>query len=314
MSVDPASAATALSTDASTNASTHAFAGSSVSVPAGSPLVPHASSFAFDRDTAVRADPTHPGRYLGELTAAWHIGDKPNGGYLLATAARALGATAVSSGADHPHPVTITAHYLRPGSEGAVVVDAQHVRSGRTLTTVTGQLVQQGTERLRLLGAFGNLDKASGPSVSVGGPPDLPDPDDCVPRPVGDGPPLGIAESVEIRVHPNTGWIHDGEPSGTGLMEGWLRFVDGREPDVWALALFADSFPPSIFELLPGQSWVPTLELTVHVRAVPAPGWVRARFRTRYVTSGFFEEDGELWDSEGRLVALSRQHALVLPG
>jgi acyl-CoA thioesterase len=118
-------------------------------------------------------------------------------------------------------------------------------------------------------------------------------------------------QSVEIRLHPDTGWIR-GEPSGSGETTGWLRFVDGRDPDVWALPLFADAFPPSIFELHVGQSWVPTLELTVHVRAVPAPGWLRGRFSTRFLTNGFFEEDGELWDSGGRLVAISRQHAMVL--
>jgi hypothetical protein len=56
---------------------------------------------------------------------------------------------------------------------------------------------------------------------------------------------------------------------------------------------------------------VPTLEMTVHVRDVPAPGALRSTFRTRFVTNGLFEEDGEVWDSTGRLVAISRQLALV---
>ena len=43
----------------------------------------------------------------------------------------------------------------------------------------------------------------------------------------------------------------------------------------------------------------------------PTPGWLRCQFTTRFVTGGFLEEDGEIWDAEDRLVAQSRQLALV---
>nr|WP_228278472.1 acyl-CoA thioesterase domain-containing protein [Brevibacterium limosum] len=69
-----------------------------------------------------------------------------------------------------------------------------------------------------------------------------------------------------------------------------------------------DSFPPVMFDL--GRfNWAPTMELTAHVRALPAPGWIGARLSTRNIAGGMFEEDCELWDSDGRLVAQSRQLA-----
>ncbi|MFZ2345984.1 MAG: hypothetical protein WAW08_15430 [Candidatus Microthrix parvicella] len=43
----------------------------------------------------------------------------------------------------------------------------------------------------------------------------------------------------------------------------------------------------------------------------PAPGWLACVFTTRFVTDGVIEEDGEIWDSEGHLVAQGRQLALV---
>jgi hypothetical protein len=73
----------------------------------------------------------------------------------------------------------------------------------------------------------------------------------------------------------------------------------------------SDAFPPTMLGYQ-NVTWIPTIELTVHVRARPAPGWVLGVFRTRLLVDGVLEEDGELWDSEGRLVALSRQLALVL--
>jgi hypothetical protein len=69
-----------------------------------------------------------------------------------------------------------------------------------------------------------------------------------------------------------------------------------------------DALPPVTFGLgMPG--WAPTLELTAHVRAEPAPGWMKVRHATRNMAGGMFEEDCEIWDSAGRLVAQSRQLA-----
>jgi hypothetical protein len=93
-------------------------------------------------------------------------------------------------------------------------------------------------------------------------------------------------------------------------MCGWIRFVDGREADCRSTAIFADSFPPTVFNVGPA-AWVPTLELTVHIRGRPAPGWLQCRFQTRYLINGYLEEDGEVWDSRGQLVAQSRQLAQI---
>ena len=77
------------------------------------------------------------------------------------------------------------------------------------------------------------------------------------------------------------------------------------------MLLIADAFPPAVFNLDIPPGWVPTVELTVHVRATPAPGPVSCVFRSRFVHSGMMEEDGEVWDANGTLVALSRQLALL---
>jgi hypothetical protein len=72
--------------------------------------------------------------------------------------------------------------------------------------------------------------------------------------------------------------------------------------------MVVDALPPVTFDLgMPG--WAPTLELTAHVRARPAPGWLKVRHATRNLAGGMFEEDCEVWDSTGRLVAQSRQLA-----
>ena len=260
----------------------------------------------FDEDTSVRA--AGGGRWNVALTDRWNIGPNPNGGYVLAVVLAAM-----IDAVDKPDPLSLTAHYLRPASPGAGVVEVDAVRSGRRHTHLHARLVQD-TERVRALGVFGNLEAAEGPTLVREEPPQLPPPDECVMRPRGSGPAIGvptIMDRFETRISPASGWIR-GEPSGVPEITGWIRFADGRPPDVRSLPLFADAFPPPVFELGPA-GWVPTIELTVHVRARPAPGWLRARFATHVLIDGYLSEDGEIWDETDTLVAQSRQLAMLLP-
>ncbi len=113
-----------------------------------------------------------------------------------------------------------------------------------------------------------------------------------------------------MRFHPDdVGWAV-GAPDSSGRLRAWFRLEDERDPDPLSLLLVLDALPPVTFTF--GTiGWAPTLELTCHVRARPAPGWLRVQHATRNVAGGMFEEDCEVWDATGRLVAQSRQLALM---
>ena len=140
---------------------------------------------------------------------------------------------------------------------------------------------------------------------------ELPPREECVPNSMAPAEIKEVApftQRFEMLFHPDeVGWAV-GRPSGRGQLTAWFRLADGREPDTLALLMAVDALPPVTFDLgLMG--WAPTVELTAHVRARPAPGWLRLRHRTRNVAGGMFEEDCEVWDSADRLVAQSRQLA-----
>lgn len=258
----------------------------------------------LDVETAVAE--AGPGEWHGHLTSSWNIGENPNGGYVAALLLRAMTAEVA-----HPDPVAMTTHYLRPGIPDAdVVVRTEVVRTGRTTSTVRGTLSQGGSDRITGLATFADLGAASGTDHLTIAAPGLPPPDECRPREtLEQGVELPIVERLEIRVDPDAA-----EPGEAGVAEitGWIRFADGRPADVAGVALFADAFPPSLFGLLGRVGWVPTLEMTVHVRRRPAPGWVQARFVTTSLESGLLVEDGALWDESGHLVAQARQLAMLL--
>ena len=267
---------------------------------------PTSERFATD-SAVVRRDID---RFDAECHLGWRVigGTAPNGGYLMA-----IGARAMAQRADRPDPVTLTAHFLAPPELGPLEVVTEMVREGGRHRTVSARLVQGGRECVRLLGTFGDLDRADGPTRVLREPPPWP-PVTTLPDPVaglGDFPTPEIFDRLDHRMPESTiGWTR-GRPSGEGVHGGWCRWSDGAAMDVFGLLFVADAYPPAVFDLGVAEvAWAPTIELTVQVRERPAPGWLATRFSTRALTGGYFEEDGELWDEEGRLVAISRQLAL----
>lgn len=116
---------------------------------------------------------------------------------------------------------------------------------------------------------------------------------------------------MEIRLHPDDIPFLD-DSTGEPRIRGWFRLRDGEPIDAFALLVAVDGFPPAIFNADQPTAWTPTIELTTHVRAAPmSEGWLACAFTTRFITGGFLEEDGEVWESSGRLIAQSRQLALM---
>ncbi len=263
----------------------------------------------FTAATAVTR--TGAGTWRGTVQPGWDIAGNANGGYLLAMTARAL-----VEATGRPDPVTVTAHFLSPGRPGPVAIAADVHKTGRRFVDVSAVVQADGTPLLTALGSFGDLGTDVDDVFVDGAPPELPPPDACVPAGghASFAPPF--MSRVELRVHPDDMGFATGNRSGVPRVTGWFRLHDDEPVDTVALLCALDAFPPTVFNADLPVGWVPTVELTTHVRARPAPGWLRCRFTTRYVTGGFLEEDGEIWDGRGRLVAQSRQLALLplVPG
>jgi hypothetical protein len=263
-----------------------------------------AVQYAFDEDAKVAR--SHNDQVLTDVSARWNIGDKPNGGYLLALAVRAM-----AEMVQHPHPLSITGHFLRPGEVGPAEIETDVARVGRTLSTVSAQFVQGGKERLRTIATFGDLNKTVGPTNVTATPPVIAPYEQCLDRRDSPTiPKLAIADMVDIHLDTSRTYAKGDELTVTA----WMSLSDGRPFDVWVLPVLLDAGPPTVHGMLAEPTWVPTVELTCHIRALPAPGGrMRAVFRSRNVRQGLFEEDSELWDTNNCLVAQGRQLAMVLP-
>lgn len=257
----------------------------------------------FDADTDVARAGEH--LFTARLTDRWNTFAGPNGGYVLATATRALAEVAPM-----PHPVAVSGHFLRPAVPGDAEIRTELIKKGRRHATAEVRLSQGGKDVLVALATFADLAEAKGRDLVLDEAPDLPPPDEAIdPLEVLDPAILpSIAHRMDLRVVDIPGFAR-GQPSGRPEFVVWMRFADGRAPDPLSLVYFPDGMVPSVFEI--GELVSSTVEMTVHVRAVPAEGWLALRVRSRHVIGGYHEEDADLWDSRGNLVAQSRQLALL---
>jgi hypothetical protein len=243
-----------------------------------------------------------------DIDARWTIGGKPNGGYLLSL----LGAAAGAAG-PHPHVIAASAHYLHSPEPGAGGVETELLRAGRSASQLRARLVQSGRTCVEALLTTATLPADSEPTWSGG----VPDPgttrrDDAVrlPGTTPTGIPVALMEVVDIRLDRDSLGFGVGRPSGRGELRGWVELPDGATFDPAWLLFAVDALPPATFDIrLSG--WVPTLELSAYVRALPAPGPVRVIHRAQLVQDDRVDETCWVWDSRGRLVAQSTQLAGV---
>lgn len=252
---------------------------------------------------------TGAGQYVGEIHGGWDIRGVSNGGYLMAIAGRAMAAET-----DGRRLVSITGHFMNPGQPGPVEIDVQQLKSGRSFTTLRSVMTAAGKPLLSATGSFSATQgKGNEASLLRGTPPDLPPPEDCIkatPSESGEFPPP-LVSKIDLRMHPEDAGGALGKPTGSAMFRGWFG-LPGEEPvEDLAIVLASDSFPPAIFNAGLPMTWTPTLDLTVHVRDPGPHEWLMCSLQTRFVTGGFLEEDGEIWDQDGNLVALSRQLAVL---
>lgn len=244
------------------------------------------------------------GDYVGAIEPGWDIVGNANGGYLMAMLAR--GAVLASG---RPDVVSLSAEFLRPGRPGPVTVATEVVKAGRRFVTTRASLDDAGGPVITGTAITGDLRGAEGPSLLLADREIIPEPAACVRTEPGEVFPPPFAGRVDTRIHPEDVPFAGGSTAAT--VRGWFRLRDEEPMDTLAVVLASDAFPPTVFNTELGVGWVPTVQMTVHVRSRPSGPWLQMHMTTSYITSGMFEADAVIWDERGALVAQSRQLALT---
>jgi|TARA_B110000438_G_scaffold303475_1_gene365133 hypothetical protein len=242
--------------------------------------------------------------YSGEVTDAWSIGGVANGGYSMSIAARAL-----SDCLNHKDPLSITGHYLARAEPGPVTLEIEKLNEGRSLTTATVKFIQKDQERIRFTASFTDFSKSKGEDLLERSALSFPSIEECLKMPYQEGFTPVLEKQIDRRFTPDSDWWIEDRKRERASLEAYYSWPGGERIDLLSLVFFLDTMSPPIFNRLGSRGWVPSIELTVHLRAKPVSGPVLMRGRTDFVTSGFLGEDDEIWDSQGNIVAEARQIA-----
>jgi hypothetical protein len=257
----------------------------------------------FATDTAVQ--PVGPGRYQARLDERWSSLVGIHGGYSAAIVARAIEAEV-----DDPDRAlrTIAVQFASAPGPGPAEVEVHVERAGRSITTTSARLLQEG----RVLLVVHAVSSPSWPGMSY---------DDLVPVRGGDPgdqpmfvPHIGIRhfDNAEVRMDP------DVVPFGGGpeaWIAGWVRPLDGEAIDSAWLVAMCDILPPAVFSRTTGPVRAATIEYVVHLAdakpELAAGDHAYLSSRSSFSNDGFAVEDGTMWGPDGRVLALARQTRLA---
>jgi acyl-CoA thioesterase len=258
----------------------------------------------FDRGTAV--SPAGDGAFEATIDPRWNVLRGPHGGYVAAILLRAMTA---ALGDAARMPCALSVFYPAAPAPGPASILTRVERAGRSMTTVTARIDQDGAAAALATAAF-SADWPEALGFDHSEPPEVPGPD-------------GVEEMDRGSLVPPFTQFLDfrpavGEPLFAGaeraLSGGWMRLHDEHELDAPRVAMLTDAWPPAVFPYATAPVAAPTIELSVYFRApLPAAGrWVLGVFESKLARDGFFEEGGTLWTRDGELIAQSRQLALAL--
>jgi len=255
---------------------------------------------AYDEDIQLRPEGT--GRYQAMVSDRWSINQTPDGGYLMALLAGAALETSPKNGLS-----ILTANFIARSQPGSAEIVAGHMGASRHFDRWQVSLFQAGDEKIRAMVTLSDSTADGTGARYEKSAPALAPPDDCVQ--FGQMPGYTLFDNMDVLLDPAcVGWT-SGKLGDRSQLRGWIKFKDDRIFDAPALLLVADAFPPPVFATQGMVAWVPTLEMSVNIRNRPQTRWLKCVFRTRFLNGGMVEEDGEIWDADGELVAISRQVA-----
>jgi acyl-CoA thioesterase len=265
-------------------------------------------------DTAMRADPSTPGRYQVTLPDHWDF-LMPSGGVVMTCALRAAAAELGDPALRFASASTI---FCTPIKTGPLVADTFVLRRGGSTAQIRVALRDgSGEPGLELLATF--MRERKGPDVRGVAFPRVRSLADALP--VEDNAPnnpfsrLRFHQQVEYRIAEGERFWQAPPVAGPARYARWVRYrIPQRDAagrlDRLALMPLIDMMPVALHRAIgPGsyRFFAPSLDLTTYVIDDTTREWLLAAVTARRAKAGWAIAETDVWDDEGRYLAHGAQ-------
>ena len=244
------------------------------------------------------------------------VGNTPHGGYLMAIMQKALTnvlphSTAISSSVQYldrieskPIDLEIEVFKVSRGSSSGIV---KLIQNKRVCTTFTGTCsdfqfmkgydgIKTPLPKIFHNEAIDEYEELTFDKISPGFTP-------------------SFIKQLECRIHPDHAWWNRDDNFDPDDFEArcsaYLK-MSGGIPDQFCLSFYSDILPPVVSNKFGPLGWIPTITLTTHIRQLPTTETLYTDFKASEINNGYFEQDCNIWDLDGNLVASSRQLTRIL--
>ena len=264
----------------------------------------------FDADIALT--PTSKDRYQVNISDTWNVSLGPNGGYI---AAMLLHGMKTHLGECQTRSITV--HFLSASVPGPAELSVHVEKRGRLLSTCTAKLNQGERTIAQAIATFA-------PAREQHAFRDFEMPSVIAPQAIAQSDRMNssMAGHVPFRDHYDQRLAIGVVPpakSSAGKVGGWTRFKEHRQFDDLAIVAISDSwFPGLLVKDTPTRLHAPTIDHTVHfmtslpLASIALDGFLLVEFCTDVAQEGYMIESGNIWSSNGILIARSRQLAILL--
>mgnify|MGYP005732961399 FL=1 len=269
----------------------------------------------FERfQEAIKLENLENNKFIVNPDTNYFVGNTPHGGYLMAVMHKALTSilphsTAISSSVQYLDRIDAKTFELEVetfktsrGSSSGIVKLKQ---DNKICTTFTGTCsdfeFMKGYDGLQkpLPNIFNESDKKDYIKMNY--------------DKISKGFTPAFIQQLECLIHPDHAWWNrdSNDQNNEARCSAFLE-MQGGIPDQFCLSFYSDILPPVVSNKYGALGWIPTITLTTHIRQLPSTSELYADFKATDINKGYFEQDCNIWDLNGNLVASSRQLTRIL--